>query len=238
MEIKNAQEKINEESKNNPEMKKLLNDLKFAEELYKKSQDEYLKQETLYNSGAISQYELDEFKKNVDSKKKNIDDINFSISSSEYNKKNQVKDIKVLREKAASIEIDLKLLKEKLVKNYIKQNDIISDVEDGIVYDIGYTQGDNVSDSRKILSLMDLSAIMVEANIPEEFIKDVKIGSSVRIHPLADNLRSYSGKVTKVSDMAINQNGQTLVPVYVSVENTDEFLKPNFNVDVEISIIK
>jgi HlyD family secretion protein len=238
LEIKNTQEKVSEDSKNNPELKKLLNDYKFAEELYKKAQEDFLKQETLYNSGAISQYELEEFKKIVDSKKKNLDDIQFSIDSSEYNKRNQTKDIKVLREKAASIELDIKLLKGKLVKSYIKQNEIISDVENAIVYDIGYAQGDNVFDSKKVLSLMDLSTIVVEANVPEEFIKDVKIDSSVNIHPIADNSKSYTGKVIKVSDMAINQNGQTLVPVYISVDNTDEFLKPNFNVDVEINMIQ
>lgn len=34
--------------------------------------------------------------------------------------------------------------------------------------------------------------------------------------------------------MAIKENGETVVPIEISVDNKDSFLRPNFNVDVKI----
>ena len=68
----------------------------------------------------------------------------------------------------------------------------------------------------------------------EEFIKDVRLGANVEIVPVADKARLYKGKVISISKKAIEQNGETIIPVEISIENNDSFLLPNFNVDVKI----
>ena len=81
---------------------------------------------------------------------------------------------------------------------------------------------------------MDLDTLIIEANVSEEFIKDIKIGSKVDIILLADSSKEYKGTVSKISNMAIKENGETVVPIEISVDNKDNFLRPNFNVDVKI----
>lgn len=170
----------------------------------------------------------------MDSKQKDIEDIKYSLDRIEYNRQEESENIQVLKEKAGSLESSLKSLQEKLNKSYMKENNIISEMENGVVYDIGYQSGDMVSTGKKVLSIMDLDDILISANVAEEFIKDVKPGAEVAILPLADNTKTYTGKVQKIADMAIKENGQTFIPVEISIENKDGFLLPNFNVDVEI----
>lgn len=81
---------------------------------------------------------------------------------------------------------------------------------------------------------MNLDTLIVEAEVSEEFIKDVQIGAEAKILPLADSTKEYKGKVLKIADMGIEKNGETVVLVEISIENKDTFLRPNFNVDVEI----
>jgi hypothetical protein len=39
----------------------------------------------------------------------------------------------------------------------------------------------------------------------------------------------------KIADMGIEKNGETIIQIEISIDNVDEFIKPNFNVDVKIS---
>jgi hypothetical protein len=76
--------------------------------------------------------------------------------------------------------------------------------------------------------------LYVLADVAEEFIKDVKLGKKATIIPVADNSRKYYGKVIRIADMAFEKNGETNVTVEISIDEQDGFLRPNFNVDVEI----
>ena len=244
-----------------PDMLKALNDLRNAEELFTKASQELVAKETLFKSGAVSQFELDEFKKTVESRKKSVDDAKFSIDILKNNKQKEIDQlqanidqklaqldnqlssteinrIKIQREKVAGLESDVKNMKDKLNKSYIKQNDLIADVQNGVVYDIGYVQGDIVNQNKKVLSIMNLDSMLIEANVSEEFIKDVKVGAEVTIIPQADKLKNYTGKVISVADKAVQRNGETNVLVQISIDNKDNFLLPEFNVDVKITMGK
>jgi HlyD family secretion protein len=149
------------------------------------------------------------------------------------NSKGTMKDQKSVQ--AAMLEADLKLLKSKLGKTYIKGSDIVSDINKGLIYEIGYTAGDFTSPQKKLFSILNLDKLIVEANVPEEFIKGVKTGADVTIIPTADKSRQYKGKVTYISGKAVRNNGETLVQVNISIDGLDDFLLPDYNVDVKIS---
>lgn len=142
------------------------------------------------------------------------------------------KDVQSL--KIAAEEAELNALKEKLNKSYFNGNSIISDIDNGVVFDIGYKVGDVIGTQQTLLSLMDLKSIYINANIDEEFIKDVKEGSNVVVIPKFDSTLKLSGKVTKILNKAAKQNGETTIPVEISVENSEKLL-PNYGVDIEIS---
>ena len=216
----------------NTDLKKLQNDQKNAQAIYDKDVNELNTKQSLYSAGSIPFSELDSFRKQLDSDKKNLQDIAYAIENQKTSKGTE-NDQKSLE--SSLLESDLKLLNSRLAKTYIKGSDIISDMNDGLVYDLGYAQGDIAGPQKKLLSIMNLDTLVVEANIPEEFISDVKIGSSVSIIPTADKTRKYTGKVSYISGIASNNNGETQIPVNITVDNLDEFLLPGFNVDVSIT---
>ena len=217
----------------NTDIKKLTNDLKNARAISDKSEKELAIKQQLYEAGSISLSDLEGYKKQADSDKKDIQDINYSIESLKNNKGSQNDRINL---EASTIEADLKLLYSKLSKSYLKESDIISDIQSGVVYDIGYAEGDIAGPQKKLLSILSLDSLEVEADIPEEFYKDICIGSVVTVTPVADRTRMYTGRIKDISSKATENNGETQIPVKISIDNVDDFLLPGFNVDISIQI--
>lgn len=215
----------------NPDIDKLENDLAFANTQLQKATTELETQKKLYESGAVSQYEYDTYVKAVNDKTKAAEDIKFQLDS--LLRSNDL-ELAIQRERAASIQSEIAQMKEKVDSSNISGNNIVCDVNNGIIYELGYKAGDIVDPEVKILSVLDLDTLVVKADVAEEFIKDVKLGAKVDIIPVADKAKVYNGKVTSVSKKAIAKNGETVIPVEISIDNKDSFLLPNFNVDVKI----
>lgn len=240
-------------NQSHPDLRRLLNDLRNAEKIYNDSVEELKSKEALFKSGSLSQFDLDSFDKNVDANKKAVDDAKSAIEITRYNISKEINQLKLAYDqKAASIvgsgstniydqkisalESSIQLMNDKINKSYMSKNSIVSDMENAIVYDLGYVKGEALTPAKKLLSLMSLNSIIVEASIPEEFIRDVKIGSEVVIIPQADKSKKYTGKITYIANKAVQRNGETTVLVQASIENNDGFLLPDFNVNLEISM--
>jgi multidrug resistance efflux pump len=241
LEIRKLQSKMIEADaakSKDPDVKKLVNDLEYAEQIYQSSLKEQGDKEKLYQSGVISKYEFDDFVKTVDDKKKAVDDLSYSLDITMHNKQIGNKElndnISIQKERAASLEREIAVMKEKLNKPYMNGEQIISDVQNGVVFELGYIEGDIVSPSKKALSIMNLDGMIVSANISEEFIKDVKIGQKVEIIPVADKSKKYKGTVKMIASRAEVRSGETVIPVEITIDNNDGFLMPEYNVDVEI----
>jgi multidrug resistance efflux pump len=125
-------------------------------------------------------------------------------------------------------------MKERINKDYISGNDIVCDMNNGIVYELGYKAGDTINSDLKILAVMNMDALVVKADVAEEFIKDVRLGARVEIIPVADKSKQYTGKIITMAKKATVKNGETVIPVEMSIDNKDSFLLPDFNVDVKI----
>lgn len=214
-----------------PDIKKLVNDLNYANYALSKALSEQETKKKLLESGAISRYEYDEFLRGIDEKRKNAEDIKYSMDILMHEKE---QGIAIQNQKAESIESEISQMKDKLKRSYISGNNIVSDTDNGIVFEIGYKPGDMVSPTKKVLSIMNLDTIVVKADVAEEFIRDVKMGANAEILLIADKSKQYKGKVINISNRAVVKNGETVVSVEISIDNKDDFLLPNFNVDVEI----
>ena len=226
--------KENELSAARYELLKQQKSLQDAQEVFDRAKRQLVDKERLWQVGAISQKELDDFRDTVKEKEKVVTDIRLSQGqSSEYNS------IAVQTQRVAVAEYDLKRMKDKLNQSFLKGNVIVSDFPNAVVYDIncaaGYWVGGSDKQQEKLLSIMSLNNLYIPADVDEDFIKDVKIGASVNIIPVADSSHKYHGRVVRIADMASKQNNQTVVAVEISIDNPDAFLRPNFNVDVEIS---
>lgn len=215
----------------NPDIEKLENDLKYANEQLEKASKELEAQLKLYESGAISKYEYDGYVKAADAKRKNAEDIKYQMDGLMHI--NSL-GLAIQNEKAAAAESEIRQMKDKINRSFISGNNIICTVENGIVYDIEYKAGDKISPEKKLFSLMDMDTLVVKADVAEEFIKDVKTGAGVEIIPAADKSRQYHGKIAAIAKKAVEKNGETVIPVEISIDDKDSFLLPDFNVDVRI----
>ena len=219
---------------------KYINDQKHAEDLLNKAQEDLTAREALYNAGALSLNELNEFKKTVNEKEKSVQDAGFSEDNIRKEIQQELNQLKTSIDQKSllvtSKELDLKAMQEKMNKSYINGDGIIADVPIGVVTEIGCVQGDIIKtdEGKKLLSILNKDSIVIDADVAEEFIKDVRIGAEVIINPQADKTRTYKGNVMSIAEKAVLKNNETIIPVRISIENPDSFLLPEFNVDVKI----
>lgn len=142
--------------------------------------------------------------------------------------------IKADQAKIEAEQATLNAIKAKLNKAYLKDGSVISDLDNAVATDITYRVGDLASSAKSIVTLQDLNSLYIQANVSEEFIKDVAVGKTVQITPTSNSSAKFTGKVTSISSTAVTQNGDTSIPVNISIDKNDGTLLPNYNVDVEI----
>jgi HlyD family secretion protein len=213
------------------DVSRLKDELEAAEQDVARARKELENKQKVLAMGAASQSEVDDYGKRLAAEEQKKRSIQRSL---EGYTSGQVNGLELQKSRISILETELQELQDKSKKSYLSGNAVVSDADDGIVYEIGYTEGDYITTARKLCSLMDLGSLIVEANIPEEFAKDVKIGSKADIVPIADNSKAYTGTVVRVSSLAVKASGETVIPVEIAIEGKDGFLLPNFNVDVKI----
>ncbi|KGK91932.1 multidrug transporter [Desulfosporosinus sp. HMP52] len=228
------------EKGDDPEIMRYINDHKHARVLLSKALEDLKARESLYAAGALSLKELNEYQQTVNDKEKAVSDAVFSEENTRKKIQQELDQLRTsIDQKSLQVtskELELEAMQEKMNKSYIKGNEIIADVPNGVVTDLGCTQGDIIIDpEKKLLSILNKDSVLIEANVAEEFIKDVKIGAEVTISPDADKSRTYNGKVLFIAEKAVLKNNETTIPVRISIENPDDFLLPEFNVVVKIS---
>ncbi len=259
---KKENELINESS---PDFVKLKNDLKVASRILENKKKELIDKRKLLDAGAITQYKFDEFEKTVKNQEDKLTSTKLTLNELIYKKKEEISLLrKALKERLKIIvdiesqldELELNYtqevfsqenriieikdeinnLEEKLFqKDYLRGSDIIANLDNAVIYNMNCINGDYKAEGEILFSLMNLDSKIVEADVPEEFIKDVKQGASVKISPLANPETEYYGKVLKIYNMAEKRGGETVIKVEISIDDEKSFLLPNYNVDVEIN---
>lgn len=145
----------------------------------------------------------------------------------------QTLDIAVQRRAVASVELEVAALKRAGSRPYLDGTRVISEFGRATVTDLAVRPGDHV-DRAHLLRLIDLDSVIVEAHVAEEFMRDIQVGDPVTIIPLADPNQESRGTVQRISGMAVYRNGETIVPIAISINDNRRLLLPNFNVDVVI----
>jgi multidrug resistance efflux pump len=228
-------------------------DYAYAQEVLNRAKEDFERKQSLYDASSASKFELDTEKRKYEDAEKSANDKKLMLDDAKKTKqqtldklqsginqqKTKLEDLKlsnsIQHQKLETLESDIRILKDKLNKSYIRENKIVSDVKNGIVQEITRVSGDYIQANTKIFSLVNMDSLVVEADVSEDFIKDVKIGAEVEIMPIADSNKIYKGRVLKIADMGVEKNGETFITTQISIDNPDEYIKPNFNVDVKIS---
>lgn len=222
-------------AQNDPDIKRLENELKNAQFLYEEDLKELEKREKLYESGVISRYTCDEYHRTVESRRKAVEDAKLNLKSLRFIKST---DADRSSEAVSTMFSDLHVLRNRLNRPFIKGNTVVSTIENGIVYDLQYFAGDRTVQSseqlQKLCSILDVSSIVVVADVDEEFIGEITLGANVKITLLADPTKEYRGKIKRIANRAIVKNNETYIPVEIAILNMDELVRPEMNVDVQI----
>lgn len=93
----------------------------------------------------------------------------------------------------------------------------------GIVSERSVQQGEKVAVDAKLLTLVDLARLEVEAMVPMADLASVGIGKTVRLTVEGFEGREYTGVVSRVNPSA--PAGTRSIPIYVELANNERSLK-------------
>lgn len=247
-----------------PEMKKLIVDLEQSRKELKAAETELSTKNELYKDGSILETEFEREQNAVEALRSRTTNLELSIESLKDHQRQELSrlqlaitqksisvdnmtiqleqlagpeatNIRIQEAQIAAYEQELEQLLSRSQFPYIDGTMLVSDVENGIIQEISGTEGEVVATGVALIKIIDLDSLVVEAGVPEEFIKEIDLESEAKIKPLADTDRSYTGRVSRISGMAVSRNGETVVDVELEIINHDGFLIPNFNVDIEFT---
>jgi len=174
-------------------------------------------------------------------KQKNVElsELNSQIAvlkdsiSENQKRKSDADNTYAVKEEISNLEIAQ--MKNKYTQAFIKGNDIINDLPHGVIKTISALEGNKVGkDGTALMEIIDTDSLVVKANVPEEFIKDVQIGAEVDIIPYADREAVIKGKVKDIQQLAVTDNGEIVIPVIIETSESSPYIRYGYSVDVEI----
>lgn len=241
----------------NADLKILHTSLELAKKEVENAKRDMNNNEALYNAGAISKNTLDQYKDILAQREKALTDIennikktkdalgaeldllNISLKSKgtqlEQIKKSNSANMAKQNSSVAVSRIDLEIMINKINKDYIDSNHIVSCVQNGIVQNIGVINGTQLGVQNtpvSVLNLIDADSIIVSAEVEEEFINNIALGGVVEIVPVSDSSISIPGTVVRISNAAVEKDGKRVILVHIKPEDPGEVLKPGYSVDV------
>ncbi|ADL50356.1 HlyD family secretion protein [Clostridium cellulovorans] len=239
-----------------PEMIKLQKDLTYCQNAYNKAKSALDANEAAAKQNKLSSAtELEESRSKEQEAFKALEDVKFDIDTLNAKLKEEIGQIQsdiskaqiqqntitagnvpeVQTEKLNQLNEEIALMRKNLEEAFLKDGIISCDVDSAVVGDVISNVGEAVEKNVKLLSLIDTKQLIVEADISEEFYKDVKQGATVKIIPIADKSKEYTGKVTYIASNVTKENTESIIKAQITIENADEFLLPGLNVNLQIN---
>ncbi|MDD4569516.1 MAG: HlyD family efflux transporter periplasmic adaptor subunit, partial [Tepidanaerobacteraceae bacterium] len=198
---------------------------------YESILDDYEKNQELYNSGAISENDFINIKRELDVKKSQL-----SIMELELNLLENPDEDEIALKQAALEEAEKSLtnIKKKLNKAVIYAE------FDGIVLKQDIKQGMTVSPGTLLLSIGSPSDLQIDFGVNEYDAARIKIGQKAIITGDGFGDKIYNGEVIKIAPSAsatqTSRGNETVVKTTIKVIDPDDNTKPGFSASVEITV--
>ena len=125
-------------------------------------------------------------------------------------------------------------LDDTLVKSPLSATIISRPVEAGQVISSPTTA---VGGGTLLMQMADLSKVRIRAFIDEIDIGKVSVGQNVSIRVSAFREEVFSGTVSKIEPLARVEQGVTIFPVLIDIDNKDNLLLLGMNTDVVIQVV-
>ncbi len=249
----------NEEYNNstNADLQLLQNSLNLAQKELENTKNDLQNYQSLYDAQAVPETTLNQYKTALDQCQKAVYDVKATIQKTKTALKDELNQLNIsLKSKETQLsqlqlgnsanvtkqqsgisatQVDLNIMMSKTAKDYFKDNQIVSNVKNGIVQNIAVSDGDYLGVQgmpTKVLQIIDADSITVSAEVYEEFIGSVQVGESVRIVPTSAPDISLTGTVTQIPDLAVEKDGRRIVRVLIKSDDPNSLLKPGFTADV------
>jgi HlyD family secretion protein len=244
-------------SRTNADLKILQTSLDLAKKQVDNANRDVIDNQSLFDAGAVSKSTLDQYIDILNQREKALRDVENNLDKTKSNLETELNQLSILlKSKRAQLneiknanganmakqnssvavsQIDLDIMKNKNVKNYLNMNQVISSIQNGIVQNIEVINGTRLGVQNmptRVLQLIDADSIMVIAEVDEEFIKKVTLGETVNIVPMSDSSISIPGTVTQISNVAVEKDGKRIIKIQVKPQDPDRELKPGYSVDV------
>lgn len=211
-----------------------------AQENLRTAQEEYQKQQKMYETGIIPKTQLDQYDKTVKDVKAAADTAQLNLDSAEKAYQSsigghdldiqaQIKNIELLTSQINGIEKDLAKIKN-LEKAPIS----------GVVIEINVMKGGYTMSGQPAFTIIDAENLQINATVNEYNTRGLAAGQLVKItgEALGDD-RELTGEITAVAPIATKVQGssgvETVVEVTITPRDGKEFLKPGLNVDCDIT---
>jgi HlyD family secretion protein len=186
----------------------------------------------LFDAGDISKTDYDKYVTNLESQKASLKVLEVQLD--QLTKSNS-SNLNQQASSNAALDKELDIYKSRLNKPYLNGNQIVSNVENGIVKNITVENGTILgSDSKQILvmDIIDRDSAYISAEVDEEYISGITLDSSVRIVPVMNPDLELKGSVSQIAAMAEEKDGNRIIKVWVLPEDEEKLLKPGYTVDV------
>ncbi len=252
-------EELNSET--NADLKILQTSLYLAKKEVENAKRDVTNNQALYDAGAVSENTLDQYIDILAQREKALTDVENNIEKTKRALERELDQLSILlksqnaqldeiessnsanmtkqNSSVAVSQIDLDIMKNKSVKDYLNTNQIISCIQNGIAQNIGVINGTRLGVQNaptRVLQLIDADSIVVSTEVDEEFIKHVILGETVTIVPVSDNSISIPGTVTHISNLAVEKDGKRIIKVQVKPQDPNKALKPGYSVDVYLPV--
>ncbi|HRU42717.1 MAG TPA: biotin/lipoyl-binding protein, partial [Candidatus Diapherotrites archaeon] len=243
----------------NADLKILKTSLNLAKKEVENAKRDVRNNQALSDAGAITKNTLDRYMDALAEKEKALEDIETSIEKTKSALRTELDQLNILlKSKSAQLKeindsntanmarqessvavsrIDLEIMKNKSVKDYLDSNQVISCVRNGIVRNIEVVNGTRLgvqNNPTRVLQLIDADSIIVIAEVEEEFIRNIALDDSVEIVPASDSSASIPGTVIQISNEAVEKDGKRIIKAQIKPEDPGKVLKPGYSVDVYV----
>ncbi|MHC1750902.1 MAG: HlyD family secretion protein [Cellulosilyticaceae bacterium] len=239
-----------------PDIQSLEKNKVLIEDSIKLARADYETGKAVFDVGGKSKQEIDILEQTLKVKEKERDEVLLNLQKAKTTKQLEIDTLKaeiqsgtaqlsntdsnlvsnqeVLKVQIDTTALEIKSMKEKLQKPYLKGNELIADEEGLIVYDLVCQKGTQLQSlTTPIMKTMQGNNIVVTMDIPEEYVDAVTVGDNVEIVPYTNQNQSIKGKVKYIAERAVEQYGETVVKAEVAVEEKTDLLKPGITVDVK-----
>lgn len=138
--------------------------------------------------------------------------------------------------KIDNLQTNVDLMLGQLTNDYLNNNNIICDFNNAVVAQLDCSEGEELGNEKKLLTLYDADSFIVKANVSEDLLNYVKLNKEVSFVPMANKSKRFKGNVQFIGSVATSQNGVSTVPVEISISNPDNSLIAEQTMDIQIPI--